>query len=93
METYIAGVDAALSSIQHERKQDITNAIVGFLSVRFTSSTSATLSMGYSEDPSKSGGRCYLEIFGLSDFFTSLQIYENMLRPIQEESVDKYLVC
>ena len=49
--------------------------------------------MGYSEDPSKSGGRCYLEIFGLSDFFKGLQIYEDILRPIQEESINKYSVC
>lgn len=93
MDTYIAGVDAALASIQHDRKKDITNAIAGFMSLRFTSSTSATLSMSYSEDKSTSGGRCYLEIFSLADFFSSLQTYENMVRPIQEESVNKYLVC
>lgn len=91
MNTYIAGVDAVLSALQDDRNKDISKALVGFLSVRFTSSTSATLSMSYSDNPSQSGGRAYLEIFGLADFYDSLQTYDDMLRPVQQQSISDFL--
>jgi len=92
MSTYIAGVDAALSIVQKSRQKDIGSALVGFLSVRFTSSTPATLSMAYSDDPSPAGGRSYLEIFSLSDFYDSLQTYDDIVKPIQEQSIGAFLV-
>ncbi len=91
--TYIAGVDAALSSLKHSRDQDIAQAVMGILSVRFTSSTSATLSPSYSKDPSKSAGRCYLEIYGLSNFYKRFQTFDDIIRPIQEQAINNYLVC
>jgi len=93
MNTYIAGVDAVLSSLQKDRQKDVGKAVLGFLSVRFTSSTPATLSMAYSNDTSPNGGRSYLEIFSLSDFYDSLQTYEDIVKPIQEKSIGAFLVC
>ena len=90
--TYIAGVDAAISSIQKDRQKDVGRAVLGFLSVRFTSSTPATLSMAYSNDPSPAGGRSYLEIFSLSEFYDNLETYDDIVKPIQEQSIGKYLV-
>jgi hypothetical protein len=92
MSTYIAGVDAAISSVQKDRQKDVGKAILGFLSVRFTSSTPATLSMGYSTDPSPAGGRSYLEIFSLSEFYDNLEMYDDLVKPIQEQSISKFLV-
>ena len=92
MNTYIAGVDAALSTIQKGRQKDIGRAVLGFLSVRFSSSTPATLSMGYNDDPSPAGGRSYLEIFSLADFYENLETYDDIVKPIQEQSIGAFLV-
>ena len=92
MNTYISGVDAAISSIQKDRQKDVGKALLGFLSVRFTSSTPATLSMAYSNDASPAGGRSYLEIFSLSEFYDSLQTYDDIVKPIQEQSIGTFLV-
>lgn len=86
-------MDAALSSLKQSRDQDIVKAVMGILSVRFTSSASATLSPSYSKDPSKSAGRCYLEIYGLSDFYKRFQTFDDIIRPIQEQAINNYVVC
>ncbi len=92
MNTYIDGVDAVLSSLQKDRQKFIGKAVLGFLSIRFTSSTTATLSMGYSNDTSPAGGRSYLEIFSLSDFYDTLQTYDDIVKPIQEKSISAFSV-
>ena len=86
-------MDAALSSLKQSRDQDIAKAVMGILSVRFTSSARATLSPSYSKDPSNSAGRCYLEIYGLSDFYEKSQTFDDIIRPIQEQAINNYVVC
>jgi hypothetical protein len=92
MSTYIAGVDAALAAIQKDRQKDIDKAISGYLSLRFTSSSSATISMARSDDPSPAGGRSYLEIYSLTKFYETLQTFDNIVKPIQEQAVNSFLV-
>jgi hypothetical protein len=92
MSTYIAGVDAALAAIQKDRQKDIDKAISGYLSLRFTSSSSATISMAHSDDPSPAGGRSYLEIYSLTKFYETLQTFDNIVKPIQEQAVNSFLV-
>jgi len=92
MSTYIAGVEAALSSIQKDRQKDIDKALMGFLSLRFTSSSSATISMAHSDDSSPAGARSYLEIYSLTKFYDDLQTYDDIVRPIQEQAVNTFLV-
>ncbi len=62
--------------------KDIVNAIAGFLALRFTSSSSATISMAYSDDPSPAGGRSYLEIYSLTEFYDNLQTYDDIVKPV-----------
>lgn len=92
MSTYIAGVDAALAAIQKDRQKDIDKAILGFLSLRFTSSSSATISMAHSDDPSPAGGRSYLEIYSLTKFYENLQTFDDIVKPIQQQAVSSFLV-
>ena len=92
MSTYIAGVEGALSSIQKDRQKDIDKALMGFLALRFTSSSSATISMAHSDDPSPAGARSYLEIYSLTKFYDDLQTYDDIVRPIQEQAVSTFLV-
>jgi len=92
MSTYIAGVDAAFSAVQKDRQKDIGRAIMGFLSLRFTSSSSATMSMAHSDDPTPAGARSYLEIYSLTRFYDNLQTYDDIVKPIQEQSVKSFLV-
>jgi len=93
MNTYIDGVDAALSAVQKDRQKDIGRAILGFCSLRFTSSSSATISMAHSDDPSPAGGRSYLEIYSLTEFYDNLETYDDIVKPIQEQAVSTFLVC
>lgn len=92
MSTYIDGVEAALSSIQKDRQKDINKALMGFLSLRFSSSSSATISMAHSGDSSPAGARSYLEIYSLTKFYDNLQTYDDIVKPIQEQAVSKFLV-
>jgi hypothetical protein len=46
--------------------------------------------MAYSDDTSPAGGRSYLEIFSLSEFYDSLQTYDDIVKPIQEKSVGTF---
>jgi len=81
-----------LSSIQKDRQKDIDKALMGFLALRFTSSSSATISMAHSDDPSPAGARSYLEIYSLTKFYDDLQTYDDIVRPIQEQAVSTFLV-
>src|SRR5687767_7726726 len=92
MTTYIPAMDANIALMQKLRTQNISTALAGFLSLRFTAATSATLSMSYSANPSRSKGRCYLALLGLFNFYKSIQGYDDVLKPMQELSISSYEV-
>jgi hypothetical protein len=93
MSTYLAGTEAALDWFDKLRAKDMSKALAGFLSIRFTSSIAANLSMSYSPDPAKSPGRCYLEIFSLFAIYNSIKGFDEVVGPVQEEAIKKYQVC
>jgi len=62
---------------------------MGILSVRFYFFGQGR----YSKDPFNSAGRCYLEIYGLSDFYERFQTFDDIIRPIQEQAINNYVVC
>jgi len=92
MTSYLSATDALISLLQKLRKQDIHQGVVSPVSLRFTASTPANLSMSYSTNPSKSLGRCYIELPSLFYFYESIQIYDAISKPHTEESVNMYQV-
>ena len=92
MLTYIAATDAAFEWFDKLRKTDISKALAGFLSLRFTAGIPANLLMSYSADPGKSPGRCYLEIFSLFSIYDSIQEFDEVVGPVQEESINMFQV-
>jgi hypothetical protein len=90
--TYLSAADAAIDLLQKLRENNMFDELAGFLSVRFTASTSAKVSMSYSANKEPLG-RSYLEVFSLYNFFRSIQGYENLLGPLSEQSVNTYQVC
>src|ERR1700732_4698075 len=61
MTSYIAATDATMSLLKKLLKQDRSKVVLSPISLRFTASTPANLSMSYGVNPSESG-RCYLEM-------------------------------
>jgi hypothetical protein len=92
MTSYLSATDATISLLQKLRKQDIHQAVVSPVSLRFTASTPANLSMSYSTNPLQSLGRCYLELPSLFYFYKSVQVYDAISKPHTEESVNMYQV-
>jgi hypothetical protein len=92
MTSYLSAADATISLLQKLRKQDIHQGVVSPVSLRFTASTPANLSMSYSINPSQSLGRCYIELPSLFYFYKSIQIYDAISKPHTEESVNMYQV-
>jgi hypothetical protein len=50
MSKHIAAIDSAIDHFETLRQQDISKAVVGFLSARFASGIRANLSMSYTPD-------------------------------------------
>ena len=92
MTSYLSAADATISLLTKLRKQSIYQAVASPLSLRFTASTPANLSMSYHADPSDPSGRSYIEMPSLFYFYKSIQDYGNISRPHSEESIDKFQV-
>jgi hypothetical protein len=92
MTSYLPAAEATMSLLQKLHKQDIHQAVASPISLRFTASTPANLSMSYSVDPSQSLGRCYIEMPSLFYFYKSIQTYEDISRPHSEESINLFQV-
>jgi len=90
MTSYLSAADATISLLTKLRKQSIYQAVASPLSLRFTASTPANLSMSYHADPSDPSGRSYIEMPSLFYFYKSIQDYGNISRPHSEESIDKF---
>jgi hypothetical protein len=88
--TNLPATDAAIALLE-KFHQDPTKVLAGFLSLRFTSATPASVSMSFSADKA-SPGRCYMEIFSLFNFFKSIQGFDDLLAPLSEQSIDKFQV-
>ena len=92
MSRYIEATDSAFDWFEKLRKTDISKALAGFLSLRFTAGIPANLSMSYSPDGAKSPGRCYLEIFSLFAIYDSIQEFDEVVGPVQEDAINKFQV-
>ena len=89
---YLSASDSTISLLQKFRKGDMHKAVTAPLSLRFTASTPANLSMSYNVNPSDTLGRCYIEMPSLFYFYKSIQGYEDISRPHSEESINKFQV-
>ena len=89
MTSYIAAADSTISVMKNLRKQDMYKATVAPVSLRFSASSSANLSMGYSANPSQSLGRNYIEILSLIPFYKPLQTYYDVVTAISEQTISK----
>lgn len=92
MTSYIPATDATISFLQKLHKQNIYQAVISPISLRFTASTPADLSMSYSVNPSQSSGRCYIEMPSLYYFYESIQNYDDISRPHSEDSINMFKV-
>jgi hypothetical protein len=92
MTSYIGATDTTIAFLQKLRKQDISKAVTSPLSLRFTAATAANLSMSYSIDPSKSPGRCYVEMPSLFYFYETIQGYEDISGTHSEDSINNFQV-
>jgi hypothetical protein len=90
MSTYVGATESAMDSFEKLRAKKISKALAGFLSLRFTSGIAANISMSYSPDPAKSDGRCYLEIFSLFAIYKSIKGFDDVVGPVQLESIKKF---
>lgn len=90
MSSYLSAADATMSLLQKLRKQDMYKAVLSPLSIRFTASTPANLSMAYSADPLQSSGRSYMEMPTLLPFYKSIQTYDDIARPNSEQSINNF---
>jgi hypothetical protein len=91
MANYLSAMESNMSLLQKLQKSNAFKAITGFLSLRFTASTPASISMSYSSDI-KSPGRNYLEIFSLWKFYPSPEGFKDVLEPVADQSVNEYQV-
>jgi hypothetical protein len=89
MTSYIAATDATISLLKKLRKQDRRKAVLSPISLRFTASTPANLSMSYGVNPLESG-RCYMEMPSLLSFYRSIQNYDDISKPHSEQSIKKF---
>jgi hypothetical protein len=91
MTSYIAATDATMCLLKKLRKQNRRKAVLSPISLRFTASTPANLSMSYGVNPSESG-RCYIEMPSLLSFYRSVQNYDDISKPYSEQSIKKFQV-
>jgi hypothetical protein len=93
--TNLPATDAVIARLRKFHQADLHKALAGLLSLRFTASVPTTLSMSFSagaaESPETGGGRCYLEIFSLFNFFDSVQGFDQLLDPLSELCVKEFL--
>jgi hypothetical protein len=87
--TNLPATDAVIARVQEFHQQDLRKALAGLLSLRFTASTPAAVSMSFSAN-TKSPGRCYLEIFSLFNFFSSLKGFDDISEPLSQQSVNQF---
>jgi hypothetical protein len=91
MTSYIVATDATMSLLKKLRKQNRRKVVLSPISLRFTASTPANLSMSYGVNPSESGW-CYMEMPSLLSFYRSIQNYDDISKPHSEQSIKKFQV-
>lgn len=92
MSTYVAATDSALEWVEKLHQKDISKAMAGFFELRFTAGIPANLSMSYSSNLTMPPGRCYLEIYSLFAIYNSIQDFDQVVAPVQDESVKNFQV-
>ena len=92
MTSYIAAADSTISVMKNLSKQDMYKATVVPISLRFSASSSTSLSMAYSVNSSQSLGRNYIEILSLIPFYKPIQTYYDIVTAISEQTISKYKV-
>lgn len=89
---YLRAAEATITLVKSLQKQDMYKAVLSPISLRFTASTPANLSMSYCVPTKSSAGRCYIEMPSLYYFYETIQTYDDISRPSSDQSVRMFQV-